>query len=241
MRTARRRAAPVLSPVGIHAPDIGAELLQASPHEARRYLDIPRDAACSGLTTVQGTGCRTTRGLGNVATRGLDIAGIDLEADRWDAVISCRALMFMPDLAAALVGARRALRASERESLAAIPDRHGRRPGPRLAVIVWSTPERNPFHATPQAVLRAPGRPAPPDAEFLPASRRARRAGAGPHGRGVSRRRRDRSPNCGGSRRLPEAIASRHARPALACAMVRLDDAARAYASSSLFAPRGAS
>ena len=61
-------------------------------------------------------GAVQTRGLGNVATRGLDIAGIDLEADRWDAVISRRALMFTPDLAAALVGARRALRASERES-----------------------------------------------------------------------------------------------------------------------------
>ena len=89
-------------------------------------------------------------GLGNVATRVLDVAAIDLEPDRWDAVISRLGLMFTPDLAAALAGARRVLR-----------------PGGRLAAIVWSTPERNPFHATPLAVLRALGRPAPPDAELV--------------------------------------------------------------------------
>src|SRR5439155_12666303 len=89
-------------------------------------------------------------GLGNIATRVLDVAAIDLEPDRWDAVISRLGLMFTPDLAAALTGARRVLRA-----------------GGRLAVIVWSTLERNPFHATPLAVLRALGRPAPPDAELV--------------------------------------------------------------------------
>src|SRR5262245_16934435 len=88
--------------------------------------------------------------LGNVDTRVLDVAALDLEPDHWDAVISRLGLMFTPNLAAALTGAHRVLR-------------HGG----RIAVIVWSTLERNPFHATPLAVLRGLGRPAPPDAELV--------------------------------------------------------------------------
>jgi SAM-dependent methyltransferase len=89
-------------------------------------------------------------GLGHVATRVLDVAAIDLEPDRWDAVISRLGLMFTPDLAGALGGVRRVLR-----------------PGGRLAAIVWSTPERNPYMATPLAVLRAMGHPAPPETELV--------------------------------------------------------------------------
>jgi hypothetical protein len=44
--------------------------------------------------------------LGNVDTRVPDVAAIDLEPDRWDAVISRLGLMFTPKLAAALTGAR---------------------------------------------------------------------------------------------------------------------------------------
>src|SRR5262249_18039405 len=88
--------------------------------------------------------------LGNVDTRVLDFAAIDLEPDQWDAVISRLGLMFTPDLAAALTGTRPVLR-----------------DGACFAVIVWSTPERNPFLATPLAVLRGLGRPAPPDAELV--------------------------------------------------------------------------
>jgi SAM-dependent methyltransferase len=88
-------------------------------------------------------------GLGNVETRVLDVAAIDLEPEQWDAVISRLGLMFTSDLAAALTGARRVLRR-----------------GGRLAVIVWSTPERNPFLSTPLSVLRGLGCPVPPDAEM---------------------------------------------------------------------------
>ena len=114
-------------------------------------------------------------GLNNVATRVLDVAAIDLEPDRWDAVISRLGLMFTPDLAAALTGARRVLRA-----------------GGRLAVIVWSTPERNPFHATPLERAARAGAPgtARRRARARPLALRARRAGASPRGRWVSRRRR---------------------------------------------------
>jgi SAM-dependent methyltransferase len=89
-------------------------------------------------------------GLAHVATRVLDAAAIDLEADRWDAVISRLGLMFTFDPAETLGGVRRVLR-----------------PGGRLAMIVWSTPERNPYMATPLAVLRALGHPAPPDTELV--------------------------------------------------------------------------
>jgi hypothetical protein len=58
--------------------------------------------------------------------------------------------MFTPNLGAALAGARRVLRA-----------------GGRVAVMVWSTPERNPFLATPLSVMEGLGRPAPPDVELV--------------------------------------------------------------------------
>jgi SAM-dependent methyltransferase len=88
--------------------------------------------------------------LGNVDTRVLDVTAIELKPDRWDAVISRLGLMLAPDLAAALTGAHRVLR-----------------DGGRIAVIVRSTRERNPFHATPLAVLQGLGRPAPSDAELV--------------------------------------------------------------------------
>jgi SAM-dependent methyltransferase len=104
----------------------------------------------SAEMVAEATAGAARAGLGHVTTRVLDVAAIDLEPDRWDAVISRLGLMFTPDLVAALTGARRVLRA-----------------GGRLAVIVWSMPERNPFLATPLSVLRALGRPAPPDAELV--------------------------------------------------------------------------
>jgi SAM-dependent methyltransferase len=154
-------------------------------------------------------------GLGNVATRVLDVAAIDLEPDRWDAVISRLGLMFTPDLVGALTGARRVLRS-----------------GGRLAAIVWSTPERNPFHATPLAVLRALGRPAPPDAELvrafsLGAPGVLARALAAAGFRDVV------VEPVPAPRRLvsvAEAIASQHDSRPLARVMAHLDDAARADA-----------
>ena len=154
-------------------------------------------------------------GLGNVATRVLDVAAIDLEPDRWDAVISRNGLMFTPDLAGALSGARRVLRA-----------------GGRLAVIAWSAPERNPFHGTPLAVLRALGRPAPPDAELVrafslgaPGALARALAAAGFRDvvvEPVPAPRRQAS--------VAEAIAAQHDSHPLARVMAHLDEAARAEA-----------
>ncbi len=154
-------------------------------------------------------------GLGNVDTRILDVAKIDLEPDRWDAVISRLGLMFTPDLAAALTGARRVLRA-----------------GGRLAVIVWSLPERNPFHATPLAVLRTLGRPAPPDAEFVRAFSLAE-PGVLASALEAARLREVVVEPVPAPRRfasVAEALASQHDSHPLARAMAHLDAAARADA-----------
>jgi ubiquinone/menaquinone biosynthesis C-methylase UbiE len=74
-------------------------------------------------------------GFGHVQTRVMDASSVDLEDASFDAVISRLGLMFVPDLTAALRGARRVL----------VPDG-------RLAAIVWSAAERNPLMGTPQAI-----------------------------------------------------------------------------------------
>ena len=154
-------------------------------------------------------------GLGNVDTRMLDVAKIDLEPDWWDAVISRLGLMFTPNLAAALTGARRVLCA-----------------GGRLAAIVWSTPERNPFHTTPLAVLRTLGRPAPHDAEIVRAFSLAE-PGVLASALAAARFRDVVVEPVPALRRfasVAEVLASQHDSHALARAMAHLDDAARADA-----------
>jgi len=67
-------------------------------------------------------------GLGNVEHRVMDAENIDLADDSVDGVLCRFGYMLMPDPAAALAETRRVLR-----------------PGGRLALAVWSTPERNPW------------------------------------------------------------------------------------------------
>ena len=76
-------------------------------------------------------------GLANVATRVMDAGAPDLEPASCDAAIARLVLMFVADLDRALAGVRRVLV-----------------PGGRLAAIVFSTPERNPSLALPQAIAR---------------------------------------------------------------------------------------
>ena len=70
------------------------------------------------------------RGVESVDYRVLDAERIDLAADSVDGVLCRFGYMLMPDPAAALAETRRVLR-----------------PGGRLALAVWGTPERNPFFA----------------------------------------------------------------------------------------------
>jgi SAM-dependent methyltransferase len=85
-------------------------------------------------------------GLANVATRELD--GEDtgtLDAGSFDAVVSRVGLIYFPDRHRALTGVHRVLR-----------------PGGRVSVVTYSTPDRNGFFAVPVGIIRArAGLPAP--------------------------------------------------------------------------------
>ncbi|HVP03842.1 MAG TPA: class I SAM-dependent methyltransferase [Solirubrobacteraceae bacterium] len=91
-------------------------------------------------------------GLRNVETLVLDGEHLDVQPGAFDAVISRVGFIYFPDQHAAFVGMRRALR-----------------PGGRLAGIVYSTPEANPFFSIPVSIVRrraqlpapAPGQPGP--------------------------------------------------------------------------------
>jgi ubiquinone/menaquinone biosynthesis C-methylase UbiE len=67
-------------------------------------------------------------GLGNIEHRAMDAESIDLPDDSVDGVLCRFGYMLMPDPAAALSETRRVLR-----------------PGGRLALSVWSVPDRNPW------------------------------------------------------------------------------------------------
>lgn len=76
-------------------------------------------------------------GLRNVSTRVVDGEQLDVQPGAFDAVISRVGFIYFPDQHAAFVGMRRALR-----------------PGGRLAGIVYSTPEANPFFSIPVSIIR---------------------------------------------------------------------------------------
>jgi SAM-dependent methyltransferase len=91
-------------------------------------------------------------GLTTVQIRQLDAEDLDVEQAGFDAAISRLGLMYLPDRLHALAGIRRALR-----------------PGGRVAVIVFSTPDRNGFFSLPVGIARrraglsapTPGQPGP--------------------------------------------------------------------------------
>ena len=92
------------------------------------------------------------RGLKQVDTRAMDGEKLDLPDASFDAVLCRLGLMYMPHPVAALREWRRALRA-----------------GGRVAVIVYSTPDRNNWGAMPASIIRrraqlpppVPGQPGP--------------------------------------------------------------------------------
>jgi SAM-dependent methyltransferase len=91
-------------------------------------------------------------GLTNIATRVMDGEQLDVEEGFFDAVISRVGFIYFPDQQAAFQRMRRALK-----------------PDGRLAGIVYSTPETNPFFSIPVSVIRRraalpaplPGQPGP--------------------------------------------------------------------------------
>lgn len=85
------------------------------------------------------------RGLRNVETRAMDGEQLDVPDASFDAVLCRLGLMYMPHPVTALREWRRALRA-----------------GGRVAVVVFSTPERNPWGAVPAAIIRRRAQLVPP-------------------------------------------------------------------------------
>jgi ubiquinone/menaquinone biosynthesis C-methylase UbiE len=85
------------------------------------------------------------QGLENVEVRDMDAEALDLPDASFDAVISRLGFIYCPDQPRALREAHRVLR-----------------PGGRVAAIVYTTPDRNGFFATPVAIIRDRARLAPP-------------------------------------------------------------------------------
>ncbi len=92
------------------------------------------------------------RGLQQIETRAMDGESLDLPDASFDAVLCRLGLMYMPHPVTALSEWRRALRA-----------------GGRVAVVVFSTPDRNSWGAVPASIIRrraqlpppVPGQPGP--------------------------------------------------------------------------------
>jgi ubiquinone/menaquinone biosynthesis C-methylase UbiE len=85
------------------------------------------------------------RGLKQVETRAMDGEKLDLPDASFDAVLCRLGLMYMPHPVTALSEWRRALRA-----------------GGRVAVVVFSTPDRNSWGAVPASIIRRGARLPPP-------------------------------------------------------------------------------
>ena len=119
----------------------------------RKFRGVRRDARL-GSESILAFAEQTAReaGLANVTTRVMDGEGLDVPDGSFDAVISRVGFIYFPDQHAAFVGMRRALK-----------------PGGRLAGIVYSTPQANPFFSIPVSIIRrraqlpppAPGQPGP--------------------------------------------------------------------------------
>jgi SAM-dependent methyltransferase len=85
------------------------------------------------------------RGLSNVETRVMDGERLDLPDESFDVVTSRVGLIYFPDQQGALAETRRVLK-----------------PGGRVAAIVYTTPERNPFFSIPVGIIRRRANLPPP-------------------------------------------------------------------------------
>jgi SAM-dependent methyltransferase len=84
-------------------------------------------------------------GLNNVQTRVMDAENLELEEGTFDAVISRLGLMLLPDQLKALIGIYRVLK-----------------PGGKLASMVFTPAEKNPFLSLPVAIIRRRAQLPPP-------------------------------------------------------------------------------
>jgi ubiquinone/menaquinone biosynthesis C-methylase UbiE len=84
-------------------------------------------------------------GLTNIETRVMNAENLDLDADSFDAVICRLGLMLFSNPAKALRGIRRVLK-----------------PGGKIAALVFSTAEKNPYQGIPLTIVRGLGGTIPP-------------------------------------------------------------------------------
>jgi ubiquinone/menaquinone biosynthesis C-methylase UbiE len=111
---------------------VGPDGLVLATDISETMLDLAQEAARAA-------------GLANVQTRVMNAQALDLESGSIDAAIARYSLQFVPDLQRALGEVRRVLK-----------------PGGRLAAMVFSTLEKNPYRVLPQAIAsRLAGRPFP--------------------------------------------------------------------------------
>jgi ubiquinone/menaquinone biosynthesis C-methylase UbiE len=126
------------------AAGTGDQSLIAAQRVGRAGSVLATDISASMLAVAEEAA--RDAGVSNVETRAADASTIDLPEEHFDAAICRFGLMFLPDLQAALARVRKALK-----------------PGARLAALVWSTEDRNPYIALQLNVLRDMGRlPSPP-------------------------------------------------------------------------------
>ena len=99
---------------------------------SRSMLDVAAEAA-------------RNEGLTNVETRVMNAENLSVESDSFDAVISRIALMLFPNPVKSLIEIRRVVK-----------------PGNKVAVIVFSAIEKNPYHGIPFGIVRRLGNIPPP-------------------------------------------------------------------------------
>jgi SAM-dependent methyltransferase len=128
------------------AAGAGDQTLQAAERVGTRGQILATDISSTILRHAAANAQKA--GFTNVRTQVADAEALDVDPGSFDAVISRVGLMFFPDRPRAMKCMVRALR-----------------PGGRVAAMVYSTPERNPFFSTPVAIIRRRAGLPPPSPE----------------------------------------------------------------------------
>jgi ubiquinone/menaquinone biosynthesis C-methylase UbiE len=124
--------------VGVRVLELAAGMGDLAVMTARRVGPSGFVLATDISTSMLNLAAETVReaGLANVETRVMDAENLDVAPNSFNAALCRFALMLFPDQAKALAGVYRALK-----------------PTGRFAVSVWSTPEKNPLHGLPLAIV----------------------------------------------------------------------------------------
>ena len=123
--------------IGDHVLELAAGMGDVAVMTAQRVGPNGHVLATDISTNMLDLANETVReaGLTNVETRVMDAENLDVTPDSFNVALCRSALMLFPNVAKALAGVHLALK-----------------PAGRFAVTVWSTAEKNPFHALPLAI-----------------------------------------------------------------------------------------